>query len=104
MPIVADCAAVRQKWATSAIGWGSLTESAKRDPRVVRGGSSFSVRRCPALLLPNSMALLTGEVPFGCPAHPQGDLYRWYRSGLAFQPPLSEAAQVVAREAVPTMA
>jgi len=50
------------------------------------------------------MALLTGEVPFGCPARPQGDLDGWYRPGLAFKPPLSEAAQVVAREAIPTMA
>src|SRR5262245_17309317 len=65
IPMVADCAAVRQICATSATGLGSLTESAKR---ASRSGSVVGSRRWPVLVLTASMALITGEVPFGCPA------------------------------------
>src|SRR5215510_15347738 len=87
IPMVADCAAVRQICATSATGLGSLTESAKRAswPSSVLGS-----RRCPPLVLLASMALITGEVPFGCP--------RPLQPGAVASPllnlPLSGAAQV----------
>ena len=55
MPIVADCAAVRQNRATSVIGLGSLTESEKPDWRPLRDTSCFSVRRCVDLVLTASM-------------------------------------------------
>ena len=55
MPIVADCAAVRQNRATSVIGLGSFTESEKPDWRPLRDTSCFSVRRCVGLVLTASM-------------------------------------------------
>lgn len=67
IPIVADWAAVRQNRATSVTGCGSLTASEKFDWRAPREVPGFSTRRCPALLIPVSMAKITGEVPFGCP-------------------------------------
>jgi hypothetical protein len=66
MPMVADCAAVRQRRETSVTGWGSLTENEKLGTRVLGELSSLSTRRCPALMLLCSMALITGQVPFGC--------------------------------------